>query len=56
MMGKGEGRAAKAAEDVEVGSFGGERERERGQRGLAVESGAAQACTGQEMGNGFQAV
>lgn len=56
MMGEAESRSADAAEDVEVWRFGGERQRERGQRSLAIESGAPQACAGQEVGNGFQAV
>ena len=50
MVGEGEGRATEAAEDVQVRSLGGERERERGQRRLAVESGAAQACASRENG------
>ena len=54
MMRETEGRAAEAAEDVEIGSLRGERESERGQRGLAVESGAAHARAGQEMGDWFQ--
>jgi hypothetical protein len=56
MMREAERGAAEAAEDVEVWSFGGERERERGQRGLAVEPGASQARASQEVGNGFQSV
>ena len=56
MVGKGESRATEASENVEVGSFGGEGERERGQRGLTVESDTPEASAGQEVGNGFQAV
>jgi len=59
MVGKAEGRTTKkTADHVEVRSLRskGERERKSGQSGLAVESGAAQACTDQEMGDGFQAV
>ena len=56
MVGETEGGAADAAEDIEVWGFGGEGERERGERGLAVESGASQACAGQEVGDGFQSV
>src|SRR5450432_4470645 len=56
MVGKAESRAAeKTSDHVEVRSLRRERERERGQRGLAVESGAAQACSGQKVGDGFQA-
>src|SRR5258708_4706102 len=56
MMGKAEGRTAKkTADHVEVRSLRRKRECERGQRGLAIESGAAQACSGQKMGDGFQA-
>jgi hypothetical protein len=56
MMGEAEGRAAEAAEDIEIRSLGGESERERGQGGLAVESGSAQARASQKMGDGFQVV
>ena len=56
MMGESEGRAAEAAEDVQIGSLGGERERERGQRGLTIKSGAAHARARQEMGDRFQVV
>ena len=55
MMGKGEGATVEATENIEIGSFGGKSERERGQRGLTVESGASHAGTGQEVGDGFQA-
>ena len=56
MMGEAEGWTAEAAEDVKVRSFGVEGQRERGQRGLAIEAGASHAGAGQEMGDGFQAV
>ena len=56
MMSEPEGGAAEAAEDIEIGSLRGERERERGQRGFAVESGTAQARARQKMGDGFQGV
>jgi hypothetical protein len=56
MVGEAEGGAAESAKNVEVGSFRGEGKRERGQRGLAVESGASHASAGQEVGDGFQAV
>ena len=57
MVSEAEGRTAKQAADyVEVGSFGGEGERERGQRGLAVEPGPSHAGAGQEVSNGFQAI
>ena len=54
MMGKAESWAAETAENVQIRSLRGEGECERGQRGLAVESGAAHACTGQEVGDRFQ--
>ncbi len=54
MMGETEGGAAETAEDVQIGSFRGESECERSQRGLAVESGAAHACAGEKVGNRFQ--
>jgi hypothetical protein len=56
MVREAEGGATEAAEDVQVRGFGGERERERGQRGFAVEPGAPQAGAGQEVSDGFQAV
>ncbi len=56
MVGEAEGGTAQAAENIEIGGFGGEREGERGQRGLAVEAGASEAGAGQEVGQGFQAV
>jgi len=55
MVREGESWTSEAAEDVEVGGFSGEREREGGQSGLAVEAGASQACAGQEVGDRFQA-
>lgn len=36
MMRKAENRAAEAAENIEVWCFGGERQGQRGERGLAV--------------------
>jgi hypothetical protein len=57
MVGEAECRAASDARDhVQVGSLGGERQRERGQRGLAVKAGASQASAGQEVGDGFQVI
>ena len=41
VMIKSECGASKTAEDIDVGSFGRQRHRSRGQCGLAVESGAA---------------
>src|SRR5580704_9389614 len=55
-MGEGEGAAFETTEHVEIGGFGGEGERERGQRGLTVESGSSHTSAGQEVGNGFQAI
>ena len=56
MVGEAEGRAAKSADHVEVGRFGRQRQSERGQRRLAVQSGASQAGAGQEVSKRFQAV
>ena len=57
MVGEAERWAANDASDhVEVGSFGGERERECGQRSLAVESGTSHAGAGQEVSDGFQVI
>jgi hypothetical protein len=54
MVGETEGRAFEAAEDIQIRRFRSESECERGKRGLAVESGAAHACAGEEVGNRFQ--
>ncbi len=56
MMGEAERGATETAKHVDVGSFSGERKRERGQRRLAVESGASHTSAGQKVGDGFQAV
>ena len=42
MVIEGEGRSAEAAEDIEVGGFGGEREHGGGEGGFTVQAGAAQ--------------
>ena len=49
-----EGGTTEAAKDIEVGRFRGQRERSRGQRGFAIETGAAHVRAEQEMGDGFQ--
>ena len=55
MMSKSERRPAESsAEHVEIRRFCGKRERECSQRSFAVESGAAEACAGKEVGYGFQ--
>jgi hypothetical protein len=54
MMGEGERRTSDSAQDVEIGGFGGERQRQCGERGLAIESGAPHAGAGQEVSDGFQ--
>ena len=57
MVSEAEGRAAHDARDyVEIRSLGGERQRERGQRGLAVEPGASHTSAGQEVSDRFQVV
>jgi len=56
VMRKGERSSSKTAQDVEVGSFGGQRERERGERRLAIEPGAPHTRAGQKVGERFQAV
>jgi hypothetical protein len=40
MVSEAEGAAVKGSEDIQVRGFGGEGQRERGERGLAIESGA----------------
>lgn len=54
MMCKAEDRSLELAQDVEVGSLSRERGGCRGERGLAIEPGAADASAKQEVGNGFQ--
>ena len=55
VMGESENRSAeKTADDVEVGSFGGEGERGGGQRGLAVETGSSQRRAEKKVSDGFQ--
>src|SRR5580704_10798668 len=56
VVGEAEGVAAKASEYVEIGSFSRERQRQRGQRCLAVQSGAPHARAKQKVGDGFQSV
>ena len=54
VMGKAEYRAFEVAEDVDIGSFRGQRHRGRSQRRLAIESGTAQAGASQEVSDWFQ--
>ena len=49
-----EGGSAETAEYVEVGGFGGERKRSGGKRCFAIQAGAAEVRTEEEMGDGFQ--
>jgi hypothetical protein len=56
VMSEAERWSPEATEHIEIWSFGGEGQRERGQRGFAIESGASHAGTGQKVGDGFQAV
>ena len=56
MMSESKGRPFDAAEHIQIRSFGGERKRKCGQRCLAIEPGAAQACAGQKVSDGFQVV
>ena len=55
-MGETEGGAVDAAQDIEIRSFSGEGQGQRGKRSFAVESGASQTSAGQEVGDWFQAV
>ena len=48
--------AGKSPDDIEVGGFGGEYGGQGGVGGFAIESGASDACAGQEMGDGFHSV
>ena len=54
MMGEAEDWPVHAPEDIEVGSFRGERGCGRGQCGLAIEPSFPYACAGQEVSDGFQ--
>ena len=56
MMSKSKRWAAEAPEDIQIGGLRRERQRSCSQRGLAVESSAAQARAGQEMSYRFQLV
>jgi len=56
MMGEAKSGAADSAGAHRGRGFGGERERERGQRRSCGWSGASEAGAGQEVGDGFQAV
>jgi hypothetical protein len=56
MMSKGKNRPPNATEHIEVGRFSGQRQRERGERGFAVQSRATEARSGQKMGDGFHVV
>jgi len=46
MVCESERRPFDAAKHIQIRSFGGERQRECGQRRLTIEPGAAQACSG----------
>jgi len=54
MVIEGEGGSAEAAEDVEIGGFGGKGEGGGSERGFTVQAGAAEVGAKQEMGDGFQ--
>jgi len=56
MVSETERGTAKTTKNVQIGSLGGERHCERGQRRLAVESDASEAGAGQEVGDRFQSV
>ncbi len=49
-------RAGKSPNNIEVGGFGGEYRSQRSVGGFAIESGAADAGAGQEVGDGFHGV
>jgi hypothetical protein len=54
MMREGEDWAFDTPEHVKVWSFGRKSHGRGGERGLTVESGAGEAGSGQEVGDGFQ--
>ncbi len=56
MVSEGKGGTAKASDHVKIGSLCRERERERSEGGLTIQSGAPHARAGQEVGDGFQAL
>ena len=56
MMGESEDWALEIAQDIQVGRFRRERNRGRGQRGRAVQSGTSHASAGQEVSDRFQGI
>ena len=56
VMREAEGTTRDTAEYIQIRSLRGKGKRQRSQRGLAIEAGAAQARSGQKVGDGFQEV
>ena len=56
VMGEAKHRTFEVSQDVDVRSFRCQRHRGCGQRGLAIESGAAQTGASQEVSDWFQRV
>ena len=56
MMLEPNGRSPETANNVKIGRFGRQSQRERGKRRFAIEPGAPQACAGQKVSDGFQVV
>ncbi len=56
VMREAESSPAETAQDVEIGRLGSQRKSERGERRLAIESGASDTRAGQKVCDRFQAV
>ena len=56
MMPEPNSRPPETPNNVKIGRFGRQSQRERGKRRFAIEPGATQACAGQKVSDGFQAV
>ena len=54
VMGESIDRAFECADDIQIRRFGRQGHSRGGESSLAVESGAGEAGSGQEMGEGFQ--
>ena len=54
VVGEGEDRPFDDSQHIHVRSFGGERHSRSRQRRFAIESGAGQDCSCQDVGDGFQ--
>ena len=56
MMREAKSPPPETSDNVHIRRFGGQSERKSRERRFAIEPGATQACAGQEVSDGFQAV